>query len=198
MSLLGDDVNAVLTTLNLNKVVIAVHSAGGIPLVGYIQSYGTSKINGIVITDAIVDNGVFAYIPPSVLGAIAQTAFAPTADAFMAANQVFLSLSSYQPLEPGLNNYLLIQDLLMPQAARQALLGALGSYNLNVMSNVQVKTLIIWGANDAAIQVGAANYLQSIIPHNQKFIFNNTGHMPMIENAGKYNDLVANFVSGLK
>lgn len=193
-SLLADDINAVLNALNINKVVIVAHSAGGIPLESYIKFYGTSRLNGIVITDAIVDNVVLASIPPAIFDLIGQSAFAPTPDDFTAANQQFLTLSTYAPLDPGMYNFLLTQALIMPQAARQALLGSLGSDNLTSLQNTNVKKLIIWGEMDQLILVSAAHSLNSMLPNNKLVIFPNVGHSPMLENPVAYNLLLTAFV----
>jgi non-heme chloroperoxidase len=195
--LLADDINAVINTLNLNGVTIVAHSEGGIPLESYIKFYGTAKIRGLVITAGIVDNGVFQYIPAFVFDVISQGAFALTADAFMSANQQFLTLSTYLPLDPGLYNFLLTQDLLAPQDARQAVLGSLGSDNLNSVQNLNVKTLIIWGANDTVIFPGAATYLSGIMANDTVLILNNVAHLPMVENPALYNDALSTFVDSL-
>lgn len=192
---LANDINVVVTNLQLNRFVIVAHSAGGFSLESYIKYYGTSNLRGIVITDAIVDNGVFAYVPGPVFNLIGQGAFAPTTDAFMAANQQFLTLSTKSALDPGLYNFLLTQNLLMPQAPRQALLGSLSTLNMTALQNINLNTLIIWGANDAVVTSGAANYLQGIIPNSQLLIVPNVGHLPMIEAPSYYDYLLDKFIS---
>ncbi len=196
--LLADDINAVLNQLNINKVVLVGHSAGGISMESYVKYYGTSRLRGLVVTNAIVDNSVFAFIPGqvfAVLGAGADPNISP--NDFQANNQQFLTMSSATPLEPGLNNFMLIQDLLTPPIVRGAILGSLGSNNLNSFQNLNVKTLIVWGALDNVIQVGEASVLSSIMPNDKLVIFPTAGHSPMLENPLAYNLLLGSFVKGL-
>ncbi len=198
--LFADDIKQVLSQLNVNKVVIVGHSAGGEVLQSYVTTYPSAMIKGIVFVDSTLLKPEFVttYITPDALNLIGAGAFAPlTPDQFVGVNQSFLTLSTLAPLDPGMNNFLLSKDLLVPQAVRAALLSSRGNLDIS-LSNVTAKTLIIWGQNDAVVSVSAANYIHSLIPNNSKVaILPNTGHLPMIEKPIAFNILLGTFLTSI-
>jgi pimeloyl-ACP methyl ester carboxylesterase len=42
-------------------------------------------------------------------------------------------------------------------------------------------SLIVWGREDRAIDVGTAEVLHALLPHSQVIILDGIGHLPMIE-----------------
>jgi pimeloyl-ACP methyl ester carboxylesterase len=57
--------------------------------------------------------------------------------------------------------------------------------------------LLVWGRNDILVPVGDADRYQELIGSNsRKVIFEDTGHVPMIERPSRFNPLVAEFLAG--
>ncbi|MGD9593077.1 MAG: alpha/beta fold hydrolase, partial [Candidatus Berkiella sp.] len=114
------------------------------------------------------------------------------------ASQGFLTLSTLAPLEQGFNDFYLTQDLLTPSAARGVVVtGTLSIANSLNVASAAVKTLIVWGANDAVVDKGAGDYLHSAIPGSQLVVFPNTGHLVQIEKPVAFNLLLYSFANGL-
>ncbi len=67
-----------------------------------------------------------------------------------------------------------------------------GNFNLGI-SGPAVKTLIIWGANDAVVDVQGGHYLDQNIPDSELVVMPNTGHLPHIEKPAAFNLLIGAF-----
>jgi len=66
---------------------------------------------------------------------------------------------------------------------------------INKLSQISVPTLIVWGAQDKVIPVVHANMGLRRIPYARLHIFEECGHLPMIEKAHEFNKLVLDFLA---
>jgi pimeloyl-ACP methyl ester carboxylesterase len=65
------------------------------------------------------------------------------------------------------------------------------------LSEISVPVLIVWGRNDVLVPVGDAAEFERLIGSNaHAVIFEDTGHLPMIERPSRFNELVADFIAG--
>jgi pimeloyl-ACP methyl ester carboxylesterase len=65
------------------------------------------------------------------------------------------------------------------------------------LPQIHVPTLIVWGRNDIIVPVGdAARYERLIGPNAHKVIFEDTGHVPMLERPRRFNALLDEFLAG--
>jgi pimeloyl-ACP methyl ester carboxylesterase len=65
------------------------------------------------------------------------------------------------------------------------------------LTRIEIPTLIVWGRNDMILPVGdAARYERLIGPNARKEIFEDTGHVPMIERPSRFNALLDEFLAG--
>jgi pimeloyl-ACP methyl ester carboxylesterase len=76
-------------------------------------------------------------------------------------------------------------------------LGALMDYSIRErLSRIEVPTLIVWGRNDILVPVGDAERYERLIGDNARsVIFEDTGHVPMIERPNRFNELLARFIA---
>ena len=56
-------------------------------------------------------------------------------------------------------------------------------------------TLIVWGRNDRIVPVGGAYRYEQLIPGSRRVIFEDTGHVPMIERPALFNRLLEDFLA---
>jgi pimeloyl-ACP methyl ester carboxylesterase len=55
----------------------------------------------------------------------------------------------------------------------------------------------VWGRNDLLVPVGDAERFERLIgPNARKVIFEDTGHVPMLERPSRFNALLASFLAG--
>jgi pimeloyl-ACP methyl ester carboxylesterase len=60
---------------------------------------------------------------------------------------------------------------------------------------VSVPTLIVWGRNDWIVPVSGAYEYERLIPNARRVVFEQTGHVPMLERPARFNQLVEEFLA---
>jgi pimeloyl-ACP methyl ester carboxylesterase len=77
-------------------------------------------------------------------------------------------------------------------------LDALIGYSIrDRLPRIEIPVLLVWGRNDILVPVGDAERYEELIgPNARKVIFEDTGHVPMIERPNRFNPLVAEFLAG--
>lgn len=77
-------------------------------------------------------------------------------------------------------------------------LDALMSYSFRErLREIGMPVLIVWGRNDMLVPVSDADRFEELIgPNARKVLFDDTGHVPMIERPSRFNDLLRGFLEG--
>jgi pimeloyl-ACP methyl ester carboxylesterase len=75
---------------------------------------------------------------------------------------------------------------------------ALLSYSFrDKLDRITVPVLIVWGRNDVLVPVADAETFEHLIGENaHSVIFEDTGHLAMMERPQRFNELVAGFIAG--
>jgi pimeloyl-ACP methyl ester carboxylesterase len=60
---------------------------------------------------------------------------------------------------------------------------------------IECPTLIVWGRNDEIVPVEDAYEYERLIPGSRKVIFEDTGHVPMVERPARFNKLLEEFLA---
>ena len=63
------------------------------------------------------------------------------------------------------------------------------------LPEIACPTLIVWGAQDKVIPVSDASVFEELIPDSRKVIFEDTGHVAMIERPASFNKLLGEFLA---
>jgi pimeloyl-ACP methyl ester carboxylesterase len=63
------------------------------------------------------------------------------------------------------------------------------------LPEVKDPTLIVWGRNDRIVPVGGAYRYEQLIPDSRRVIFEETGHVPMIERPALFNRVLEDFLN---
>ena len=65
------------------------------------------------------------------------------------------------------------------------------------LERIEVPTLIVWGRNDMLVPVADAEMYEHLIGDNaHSVIFEDTGHLPMLERPSRFNELLRGFLAG--
>jgi len=65
------------------------------------------------------------------------------------------------------------------------------------LERIEMPVLIVWGRNDILVPVGDAARFERLIGANaHKVIFDDTGHLAMLERPSRFNELLAGFIAG--
>ena len=62
------------------------------------------------------------------------------------------------------------------------------------LPDISQPTMIVWGANDEIVPVADADEYERLIPEARKVIFEDTGHMAMLERPARFNALLDEFL----
>ena len=73
--------------------------------------------------------------------------------------------------------------------------GGRGSLSEEDVRGVKAPTLVVWGKYDELANPAGADRLAQTISGSRKVIIDNCGHMPQIEKAAEFNQLVREFLS---
>jgi pimeloyl-ACP methyl ester carboxylesterase len=75
---------------------------------------------------------------------------------------------------------------------------ALMSYSFrDRLARIEVPVLIVWGRNDVLVPVDDAEMFEHLIGDNaHAVIFEDTGHLPMLERPSRFNELLRSFLAG--
>jgi pimeloyl-ACP methyl ester carboxylesterase len=76
----------------------------------------------------------------------------------------------------------------------QALAATIGYDLHDRFGEIACPTLIVWGENDWLISVGDADVFAELIPGSRRVIFEDTGHMAMLERPAAFNALLRDFL----
>jgi pimeloyl-ACP methyl ester carboxylesterase len=63
------------------------------------------------------------------------------------------------------------------------------------LPEIACPTLIVWGADDRLVTVADADVFASLIPDSREVIFEDTGHMAMLERPTAFNELLGDFLA---
>jgi pimeloyl-ACP methyl ester carboxylesterase len=63
------------------------------------------------------------------------------------------------------------------------------------LPEIERPTLIVWGRNDRIVPVGGAYRYEQLIPNSRRVIFEETGHVPMIERPALFNRVLEDFLA---
>jgi pimeloyl-ACP methyl ester carboxylesterase len=77
----------------------------------------------------------------------------------------------------------------------QALEALIGYDVRDRLPQIACPTLIVWGERDRLISVRDADVFEELIPNARKVIFEDTGHMAMLERPAAFNELLKAFLS---
>jgi 4,5:9,10-diseco-3-hydroxy-5,9,17-trioxoandrosta-1(10),2-diene-4-oate hydrolase len=76
-------------------------------------------------------------------------------------------------------------------------LDALTDYPIRArLGEISCPTLIVWGTKDNLVPVRDAAEFERLIPGSRKVVWEETGHMPMLERPAAFNALVEEFMAG--
>ncbi len=65
------------------------------------------------------------------------------------------------------------------------------------LERIEIPVLIVWGRNDILVPVDDAEMYEHLIGENARsVIFDDTGHLPMLERPSRFNELLTGFIAG--
>jgi len=195
--------DALLRSLGVESAVVVGNSMGGFVAAELAISFAT-RVERLVLVSAAGLSIEEASRAPLLAGA---RVWAGTATWLGARGQSVITRPRARRL--GLQMIVRYPEKLSPELTYEITRGAgtagfvpameaLLSYGFrDQLSRIEVPTLVVWGRNDMLVPRGdAREYVRLIGDNARREMFEDTGHLPMVERPTRFNRLVEAFASG--
>jgi len=201
-------IDKLLDALQISAAAIVGHSMGGFTSVELAINFPERVERLVLVSPA----GLSTYNDPRSLHMLAQARrFKGIFNAYHAWVGAHAELFARRPrlrrLEPTTNIVTRHPDRLPAQYAAEFVRGLAApgfidgiEANLNYdyrdrLGEIACPTLIVWGKRDKVVSAKDADLYEQLIPNARKVIFDDTGHMAMIERPVAFNALLEEFLS---
>jgi pimeloyl-ACP methyl ester carboxylesterase len=190
----ADDLAAVLDQLAVERPVLVGWSYGGFVVGDYLRAYGEAAIAGIDLVGAAVrlSPPTFEHIGPGFLEN-APEACVPDLGTNIAAVQRFLRRCTVRALPDELRDAALAWTMAVPPEVRGALITRQVDSD-DVFRRLTVPVLVTHGRQDEIILPSMAEHVLDVCPPAVASWYDGVGHMPFVEDAGRFNRELTAFV----
>jgi pimeloyl-ACP methyl ester carboxylesterase len=194
----AEDVNAVLSELQLDRPVLCGWSYGSLVILDYIRKYGEDAISGICLVDAITRLGseaALSVLTPELLNLVPGFFSTDVADSVPSLESLLRLCFVQEPSAEDL--YLMLgYNLQVPPHVRQALFTRTFD-NDAIMARIRTPVLVVHGAEDAIVKPSIVDQHTACMPHAQVCLMPNAGHAPFWDDAATFNRLLRAFCQDL-
>ncbi len=190
----ADDIQAVITTIGLERPVLSGWSYGGVIISDYVRIYGDAQLGGIHFVGAMTKLGD-ELVP--LLGknfvALVPGFFSNDASASSEALQNLVRLITKKELPPSEFYYTLGYNAIVPPYVRYGLLSR-SLTNNDLLPTLKTPVLITHGELDEIVLLEAAQEHAKLIGHAQLSVYPNVGHAPFWEDSDRFNRELYDFL----
>lgn len=193
-TLWADDLNALIQAKHLTRPILVGWSYGGYIISDYIRKYGDRAIGGIVFLAAVTKQGTpeaTGYLTSdvlAVLGDVLSPDVQKSIDGTRALTRLFAN-----PLEGVEWERAYGSAMMVPPAIRLAMFSRVLD-NDDVLSHIQVPTLVIQGAADRVVRVSAATHIAATVPEAKLLTYDGVGHAVQLDAPQRFERDLAEFV----
>jgi len=191
----GADVHAAIAGLGLERPVIAGWSYGGHVINGYVETYGTDAVAGLVYVGAITvagnDKAAAMYLPETraVMKDLAD------ADAYRAMDSVeaFIELCFATPPDERTWRRIVAYNMLVPVHVRRAMRTRVIDAD-DVLRSIRCPIQVVHGAEDRIVLPASGRHIADLAPGAALSLYEGIGHCPFYEAAERFNAELGGFV----
>ena len=190
----ADDVNGVITTLELDHPILCGWSYGPLPIFDYIRYYGEDGIGGVQIVGGISKLGsdeAASVITPEFLSLLPGFFSTRAEDSVRSLESLlrlcFLKAPSSEEL------YLMLgYNVIVPPYVRQALFSR-SVDNDDILPKMRKPVLITRGTADSVVKSAVVDQHKGLIPHAQIQLMPHAGHAAFWDDAATFNQRLRAF-----
>jgi non-heme chloroperoxidase len=191
----ADDVNAVITALDLDKPVLSGWSYGGAIISDYVNAYGEDSIAGSNWVSAISRLGE-PLLQANFLGAdflaVVPGLFSEDLDVSIPALQEFLRMCVHEQPPPEDLYFFLGYNTIVPPHVRLALFSRTLD-NDSVVENMRKPMLLSYGEQDVIVLPAMGRHLAGLARHAKLSTYPNVAHAPFWEAPERFNHELREF-----
>ncbi len=186
------DVKAVVDQLHLAPVVLVGWSMGVSEIAAYVDQFGTDSIAGLVLVDGVAGG----FDPKMASGSISWVGPMQRDRSKFTAD--FLRSMFKKPQSEEYLNRLTQAALETPTDAAVALfIGMFTTDNRPALAKIDKPTLIVIAAGESSMQPMYED-MQKRIPHSRLEVFDGVGHALFVDDSTHFNQVLGQFLGGLK
>ena len=193
----ADDLDAVITALDLQQPVLCGWSYGGAVIGDYLSVYGQQKIGGIALVGAVSRLGepLMPFLGEDFV-AVIPGLFADDQEECTAAVEKFIGITTSAP--QAMEDYYLSlgYNLAVSSSTRKAMLSRTLNHD-NLFGRLSSPALLIHGVEDKVVQTRMSAHLAGLIPRATLSWYEGVGHSPFLENPERFNADLCHFVASL-
>jgi non-heme chloroperoxidase len=193
------DLRHFIDALQLRRPVLLGWSMGGLVAFEYIRQFGTGELSGLVIVGEAASDFKWDGFPHGFLDLTGlHGLMTAVQDDRMAFLRDLVPHMFHQPRSDRDVAWMVDECAKLPIGATSAILfdQSVQDYR-DMVATIDIPTLICWGRHDALLPVTGATHLHENIAGSRVVIFEQSGHCPFIEEKGRFNDAVTEFLSSL-
>lgn len=191
----ADDINAVITTLGLDKPVLVGWSYGVQIMCDYLRYYGDEQISGLnfVAGASKLGEALFPFVTQDFVGLV-EGFLTEAVEESVATLEKFIRLQFYN--EPSREDVYMMMGFnsIVPPSIRAALLNRAVD-NDDVLAKLTKPVLLTQSEEDALVVMETLKYHEERIKNTQTSIIPRVGHMSFWEDAERFNSDLRSFVT---
>jgi non-heme chloroperoxidase len=184
---LGDDLQAVLEGLGLERPVIVAWSYGGVVLGEYLRRHGGGALGGILLAAAAMQVGkpAHALFGPAMMSN-ARALLSADAATYEAGARAFVSGCAAAPLDLPHVERAVTAMLRVPVHVRRALLFHSADYSPE-LARCEAPIATVHGASDQVVLPRMSALSCALVPSCDSTLIADVGHLPWIESTDAFN-----------
>jgi pimeloyl-ACP methyl ester carboxylesterase len=190
----ADDVDAVITQLDLDKPVVSGWSYGGFIINDYVEHHGDAKLGGInfVAAAAKLDE-TYEHLGPGFLENAGAMTDPDLATQIAGIRSFLRACYATQPSQEDFEIALAF-NMVVPPAVRAGLAGRALDYEAS-MATISVPTLVTVGMQDTVVLPSMGDYIAEHVTTAEVSRYDNAGHVPFGEDPRRFNTELAALVA---
>lgn len=197
-SLWADDIQAVITDLELDDPAVVAASMSGVFLCDYLSVHGEDEIAGINLVNAVTKVGPEVR-PPQIGEDFIELipAFISTdADESIAGIDEIWRRDTHEELSPRNHHFMVGITVQTPPYVRSALIQRSVSYD-ELLPSIESSVLLTHGEEDTIIFPHAAEEHAEALPNARRSSYPEVGHSPFLETPDRFNRELREFVGSV-
>jgi non-heme chloroperoxidase len=182
----ADDIQAVITTLGLNRPILCGWSYGGIVIGDYLRCHGERALGGVVLVAAASRMGepAMPFLGPDYVS-LSPGLVSTTVEESSAALRTFVGMCTATPLDAEDFYSVLGYNAAVPPHVRQAMMSRTVDHD-DVFARLEARTLIVHGLADPVVLPAMSQHQARLVPHAQTSYYTAIGHTPFREDQARF------------
>lgn len=193
----ADDIQAVISALELEKPILSGWSYGGVTIADYLLYYGEDRLGGIHLVSAVSRLGepVMPFLGQTFVECIPGF-FSTDAQESSAALQTFMRICAHGGPKPEDFYFFLGYNTIVPPYVREGLFSRTLNYD-ELLPTIRKPVLITHGVEDEIVLHTMSEHNARLMPHAKMSSYASTGHAPFWEAPERFNQELRAFASTL-